>query len=312
MTPHYTAPTRTAGLNNVKLVFFGMVQLATRSGGNYALPESIFDFTPTETGIGDQYIPLCDVFDIASLSTHFVLAHPPQTASIRCGNAEYIKAAQDAIDREAGRKGIERSPIAEMFAAFAPTAALQSEIDRITESLPAGAAAMQLRIERDWLAYAERKGWRDGVISGGSEAVLNHIRIFDKIAASDSGINTIFACCDEDDLTIPSKVVRMDAKERGIDLIFKSDFSINCVSRLQKSVIDFGLCLKLNQYVGTPRSTFSNILCMVKAFEISSSPEHYVFDAASEKIERRWDCGRIVNPGRAIMKVGDEGHESDG
>ncbi|WP_027488257.1 O-fucosyltransferase family protein [Allorhizobium undicola] len=307
MIPHYIAPVRTAGLNNVKLVFFGMTHLASMSGGISTLPESIFDFTPTEEGIGDQYIPLCDVFDPALMSTQFALTHPRQGDFIRLGNADYIKAAQEAIDQEAGCSGIERSPVAKAFAAFAPTPALQGEIDRITNSLPPQVAAMQLRIERDWLAYAQRKGWRDGAVKGGCETVLNHYRIFDKIAASEEGITTIFACCDEDDLTIPPDVIRQDAKERGIDLIFKSDFVINCTSRLQRSVIDFGICLKLNKYVGTPRSTFSNILCMVKAFEISSAPEHYVFDAASEKIERRWDCGRMINPARAIMRIGNEG-----
>lgn len=299
MNKVYVAPRKTAGLNNLKMVMVGMSEVARRENEAFYFPQQVFDFTPTDDSIGSEYIPIEDVFSVESLVEHFKPALHANGQLVGLGNADYLSAAQSSIDQDVGQANIARNATARAFSAFIAAEPLQREIDRIAAALPDGTCALQLRIERDWQEYAVRKGWVDGDTSSGSEIVTNHLRIFDKISATDAISRTIFVCCDEDDLLISKDEITKDAEERGLTLIFKSSFNTPFQSRLQKCVIDFGVCLKLNNYIGTARSTFSNILCMVKAAEIDDNPYHYVFDAKSEKVERRTDCGRTITAARA-------------
>lgn len=301
MKPIYIAPRRTAGLNNLKMVIFGMMELAKRDNGGYFLPQQFFDFTPTEEGIGDQYLPAEDVFDLDALNRFFSASSDQDGELKRLGNAEYLDAAKAAIAADAGESGISRNQTAQAFASFLPAKPLQNAVDQIFFQLPRDTCALQLRIERDWQEYAVRKGWVDGGSAAGCEVVLNHRRIFDKIAATPHIPKNIFVCCDEEDLPVSKEEIINDAQTRGLNLIFKSTFKTPFQSRLQKSVIDFGVCLKLETYIGTPRSTFSNILCMAKATSSAGHPDHYVFDAKANVVRRRSDCGRAGTAAHAII-----------
>lgn len=292
MSGIYIAPRQTAGLNNLKMVIFGMTEMARKTNGKYCIPADVFDFTPTENGIGDSSIPISDLFDMEALLSFFSDSWEGEGECIRLGNAEYLQATKDVIQREAGKDDIAQNRTAMGFASFKPCSPLKQEIDGIIAQLPPSTCALQLRVERDWQEYAARKGWIDGTIAGNFEVVLNHRRIFEKIRATPSIPQNIFVCCDEEDLMTPKSQIKKDARDYNLDLIFKSDLNTASTSRLKKSIIDFEVCLGLGVYIGTRRSTFSNILCMVKAAAQAAHPEHYLYDTARENLETRDDFGR--------------------
>lgn len=293
MAKIYIVPTRTAGLNNVKMVIFGMKHIAKKSGARYRLPESIFDFTPTKDGIGTNYIATEEIFDWSALRSYFIESCDELGDLIRLGNADYLEAAKSAFDDMKSSANIITSSEYSALSAFKPSLHLQSCIDTICAKIPSDSVGLQLRIERDWLEYAEKKGWKNGLKSQGREIVLDHCRIFQKIASSDLDIKNLYVCCDEDDLPVNRSQIEADALRFGLQLIFKSDFISPFLPRIKKSVIDFGVCLNLNTYIGTYRSTFSNILCINKSSIALSHANHYLFDVDSEKVEPRTDFGLI-------------------
>jgi hypothetical protein len=297
----YSVPRKTAGLNNLKMAILGIKLIAAAKGGAYRLPEVLFDFTPTQDGIGDDYLPTEAVFDIEALTGFFADATTdPET--IRTSNSECLDIVKREIASELGMPGALHGETAKAFASFVPSVDLRAESARIASLLPADTVALQVRIERDWQEYVARKGWQAGTVSDGCEIILDHKRIFQKMAATDGLPKTVFACCDEDDLTVSHDQLRADARSVGFDLIFKSDFESPIIPRLMKSVVDFDVCLNLPFYVGLPRSTFSNTLCMVRAHQIDGHPLHFVFDAVSERCERRQDYGRASNSEAATRK----------
>lgn len=305
MKSFYVPPIRTAGLNNLKMVLVGVKEIARINGGDYGLPKKVFDFTPTVDSIGDGYLPIEEVFDRSSIASRFSDGEGSECERIGLSNQECLEAAGVRISLRRNAPKNATDEVALDYSSFKPCAELAEQARDIVRQLPGDGqvCALQLRIERDWQEYAARKGWVDGQEIGGVEVVLNHRRIFDKIMVTPDLPRTIYICSDEDDLPISHREIEKDARDRGLELVFKSFFRVDTESRLKKSVIDFAVCEQISFYVGTARSTFSNILCMVKAAEIGCDPFHYVFDACSNEVLRRTDFGSAVNASAATKTV---------
>lgn len=293
-----SAPRKTAGLNNKKLVLLGLRRLAVKFKSQYCLPTHLFDFTPTKDGIGEEMVPIGEVFNEAEVRRAFPDA-TDGTPTKQLTNQECIDAGQSAIREDRKTPDVARTQTARILASFLPSDELKAEANKILAALPKDICAVQLRIERDWKEHVTRKGWTEGD-NGGFEIVLDHQRIFDKIVANGDMPSNLYICCDEEDLEVSKQAIIEDAKWLGLNLIFKSDFETKLTSRLKKSVVDFEICLQIPKYVGLTSSTFSNLLCMVKGYQLQKPPLHYVYDAISEKVERRFDFGREIAPGSAI------------
>lgn len=298
----YIPPSKTAGLNNIKLAMFGMKLLADKNKCGYYIGDKVFDFSPSPNGSGEEYLSIDQVFNVDKLFVAFPDSSPDEGKFVRLENKDYFVAGGAKLRAELGQPQIVKNETALVFSSFAPSENIQKEVDRIASFLPNDICALQLRIERDWQKYAKRKGWKDGERINGCHVVLNHLTILDKIQKSPEIPRYIYICSDEDDMIVDKSQLERDARNRGLSLIFKSDFKMNISSRVQKSVIDFGVCQKIYKYIGTPRSTFSNILCVVKAFDLGTHPEHYIFDAISDQVEKRFDFGRAVTADKAIEK----------
>ena len=99
-------------------------------------------------------------------------------------------------------------------------------------------------------------------------------------------------CCDEDDLIVSKDDLKSQAALFGYNLLFKTDLPAEIQlpqERTRKSMVDFTVCMGLNEYVGLTRSTFSNQLFLMN--EYGRCPEgarHYIYNNIGDALlERR-------------------------
>ena len=187
--------------------------------------------------------------------------------------------------------------------ALTPSSDLRVISEKISNRIH-GCMVLQLRIEKDWRRYIGKKVPEFGLLPG-EVMLLDAKSIFRKIAETESlsAYRNVYACCDEADLEEEVAEIKADAKEFGLDLLFKSDVvKENNIeipsSRFLMSVIDFDVALRASIYVGLTRSTFSNALAYVNSngrFGV-----HYIYNALGKGLVVRNDGGMKLSPADII------------
>ena len=83
--------------------------------------------------------------------------------------------------------------------------------------------------------------------------------------------------------------------EHQIYLVFKSDFltfdDMRHLKPVNLSLIDFEIALSAETFVGTSRSTFSNLAALQRNF-MGKTLNHFVYNKRGPHLVKRTDCGR--------------------
>lgn len=297
------------GLNNQRLALLGLVGQAYLEGAKVALPEHLPDFTPLPEHLraSTPQIAFDEVFDLGhlrdGLAEHDILTEAPAS--------EFLVARDcfgwgNAFLRQLTFADIPDGRIVSDFLRHCRAAEPLRDLSRQALELLGDRPplALQLRIERDWQKYLARTpglGERE-------ESTTDARRIFAKIANAPElrDERRILACCDEDDLSQDRAELKRQAAGFGLDLVFKSEIERDLdlpASRIQRSSIDFGICLLVDRYVGLTRSSFSNMACTLRALETAPRhPEHYVYNAPGDSVLRRWDRGLNIDPTTSVER----------
>lgn len=121
-----------------------------------------------------------------------------------------------------------------------------------------------LRLEKDWLRYINSKDfagepWEIPLFTPSN--ILNQIEELCKL----TDVWTCYCCVDLDDLPFTFDKFKLEAKYRGISLVTKRDFPAprkSAYSSLVSASIDYIIALRSVAYLGSTRSTFSNLVAL--------------------------------------------------
>ncbi|WP_027488256.1 O-fucosyltransferase family protein [Allorhizobium undicola] len=293
----------TGGLNNQKMSILGLIVEAKKYDGIVNIPDIIHDWTPTVEGRGTNFIKTNEVYAMDELEEIIQITN--EIAGTILSFSDCFASGSKKIKEEGGLPPEELmcNETARILSALKPVANIQCEINRLVGEMPKGTAGVQLRVERDWKNHLNSRRSRGIKLDSGRELILNPRRIFEKIRNNDKDgeITTLFLCCDEDDLMHKKSEISDMAGKFGLSVIFKSEISTAFLdSRLKRSLVDFGICLKLDTYIGLSLSTFSNLLCLTKSFEIKGKPNHFIYDAPGDVTVARNDFGRFHSPAEIV------------
>jgi hypothetical protein len=252
------------GLNNQKMCLIGLFSEAEKNGALVRLPETFVDFTPRADRRKGEDFSIWDLFDRAKLESVCAGRLTAEAATKTLRAAELFSIGGLAIKLSSPQMFPARFILGAVAAA-----PLQAVAEEVLNWLSGRQAiALQLRIERDWQESSLRK------LPPGSPHPpwLDPDWIFQKIEATfNSGVrSSVYACCDEDDLTIDIDTLRSIAKKRNIDLIFKRDLpnSIRFPNFVtQRAMIDYTICRNLPTYIGLMQSSFSRMIYISSRLE---------------------------------------------
>jgi hypothetical protein len=294
----YTIPWTPSGLNNQKISLFGLFLKCKADGATIRIPPTLTNYAPNQTvnGTGIDQVPIGSVFDVQVLRDFCEkFGVPVKTEDVRFLNPKECFNEGGAFIGRAS--SVEEINLVQMMSvAFAPSAEVRKRSETFLASIPQDTVGVQLRIEKDWLSYAEAKQMR--TMDPELEDVLLDFRsIFQKVTRSKemAGRRHYMATCDESDLPVPAtEIIAACKDEFGIEVFFKSQVMPDTegMSRIAQSMIDFETCLGLDAYVGSSRSTFANMLALKKfAMTGEKATRHYIFNNPGEEIGLRRDMG---------------------
>ena len=299
----YSVGPMLTGLNNQKMIIAGLFIKASRDGAKVKLPESMIDFTPVPNSTPDSHgkIPIWDIFDqklfLSSELTNF-LSDSPATQIFDMH--ECFQVAKKSLNLNVKQSNQEERNIS--ITALLNLRA-SKEIENISNDIlrwlnDKKVSALQLRIERDWYEYLLKRsvtkelGLEDDKVSEDVALIFRKIRNTKQL----DDIFSIWACCDEDDLTIDKDEIKEIGKLYHLDILFKTDLPKNIVlpkSRLKRSMVDYAICLGLDNYIGLSRSTFSNTLWNMVEGDDNNISCHYLYDIDDEKLTMRNSSQKI-------------------
>lgn len=297
-----------SGLNNQRIALLGLITAAQEAKCHMVLPAGLIDFTPkpkSEQPDASTMLPLSEIFDeeVLRLFLNKIGVLSDQTPTEELDFHHCFRRGNSAIRRiKVPLNGI--SDIAFQFLENCrPARPLWDLAMEIVESFEdKEPTALQLRIERDWKEYLVKRHGNTSVRTPSEDLTTDVDRIFSKISANSviASHPNILVCCDEADLSVSKNKIIAAGLHYGFHVMFKSTYENTVLlpeSRLKRSMIDFSICTKLTRYVGLTRSTFSNMLCLVKSLSVyPNHPEHYIYNNPEDCAARRTDWGLEVDP----------------
>ena len=139
---------------------------------------------------------------------------------------------------------------------------------------------VSLRLEKDWLHYINSQrfaGEPSEVALFTEKNFLNQMLSLSRI----TGVYSFYCCTDLRDLSIPFDRFKYKAAKRGISLYNKRDLGLSIQSSrssLVSASIDYLIALKSFAYLGSTRSTFSNLLYLDNHLSTNTSHYDYVMN----------------------------------
>jgi hypothetical protein len=165
---------------------------------------------------------------------------------------------------------------------------------------PVETVAVQLRVERDWRKHCVEN--LPKMAGPEEETFVPFRRIMEKIKYSLPGTKRIFAMCDEAALPVSPQILRdFCFSQYQIYLVFKSDFlsraQMAALKPVNLSLLDFEMAMAAEVFVGTSRSTFSNLVALQKHCANANAPvRHFIYNRAGPGLWARTDFGRHADP----------------
>ncbi|WP_201861465.1 hypothetical protein [Microvirga soli] len=289
------------GLNNQKMSIAGLFATAIERNGKVRIPDHVFDFTPMagKSPSESDTLQIWEAFDQNTFLNSIpenLLTEKPATEVLSfndcfpAGAKALTRAAKPNFDPEEDKAA---SAAITVTANLVPTQQLQQVAADITGHFDLSrVTALQLRIERDWQEHLIRKFGSVELTRDNEHVTVDVDKIFSKIANTPelSGVDRIWACCDEDDLLIEKSSIKVAAANYGFKIEFKSDLPDGIdypESRLKRSLIDFQIAMNLRNYVGLSLSTFSNILLIVARHNKNHELNHFIYNVVGDRCKKR-------------------------
>jgi hypothetical protein len=286
------------GLNNQRIAIAGLVALSHQNNFVAKIPEYLVEFTPKDGKLLSALdeIPIWEVFDRETFGKitdeHMTLT---LEASESIGMWDCFRNGAAAITRclsTAEEVRGDRAALSNIMHTIA-NRDLQSIADQISGWLdPQQTLALQLRIERDWQEHLLRKFGSINFRDERNHTTVDPNIIFAKLRATKefSKISKVWACCDEADLTIEKDELKEVGRKFNFEILFKTDLPKEYAlpnSRVKSSMIDFAICLNMQNYVGLNLSTFSNLLFIMNKKVGKKEVDHYVYNNLENFCKRR-------------------------
>lgn len=288
-----------AGLNNQRLALLGLVIAAQEQGRAVTLPP-LLDYRH-----GDATSParaLGDILDepgfIAAIEACDVLVQRTAGAEPLDPTAMMALGSGTVADRRRNGDMAGFTRLCRLLAAMRPAPRLADRAERLlawlaTRRIDTGCA---MRIERDWLYWAQVHAGEDRVDPGGV-LYLEHGAILAKIARTLPDLRAIYVTVNEDDLPAPREVIRAEARERhDIELLFRSDGpAVAADGPLEGATIDFAVALALPRFIGMTRSSYFTLLGLTAHGE-GRAADHWLYNNRGPLLKRRTDQGAFSRP----------------
>ncbi len=165
---------------------------------------------------------------------------------------------------------------------------------------PVATVAVQFRVERDWQKHCVEN--LPKMAGPEEERFVPFQRIMEKVKNALPGTKRIFAICDEAALPVQPAYLRdFCFSHYQIYLVFKSDFlskaQMAALKPVNLSLLDFEMAMAAAVFVGTSRSTFSNLVALQKHCANANAPaRHFIYNRAGPGLWARTDFGRHADP----------------
>ena len=140
---------------------------------------------------------------------------------------------------------------------------------------------VSLRLEKDWLQYINSRrfvGDRSEIKFFTKSNILNQMVLLSEL----TGISSFYCCADLNDLSISFTNFKIEAARYGLSLYTKRDFRLpflSSLSSLTSASIDYLIALQSVAYLGSTRSTFSNLISLDSRISNLTSHRDYVMNS---------------------------------
>jgi len=281
-----------SGLNNQRMGVVGLIVHAAKVGKKAAIPSYAVDFAPMEGRTPADYgrLPFGEVFDIDLLASseagdHISYSTPTEGIGLDTCFAIGKTVLGEAFQHNSAHHQLARNTLLSLQ----PTKETRRLADDIVEWLPKKTFALQLRIERDWHIYLEKKFGTTEMDTPEQFFTVDPGKIARKVSATNLDAEALWLCCDEADLVLPIDAVREEFRKIGLKLFFKSDlpryFSFP-EARLKRAFLEQAICQRLPGFIGLSLSTFTQTLWLENKWTEKGSA-HYVYNSPGADLLRR-------------------------
>lgn len=311
------APHAGGGINNQKMAIIGAFLDARETGAPLALP-SITEVN-REARVYRTY-SFGEIFDEDKIRE---FAERNDIKIVECFDSDRIMDNYEAYFWKAHRAFEEIEPyenskiqdvfIKELVGSLRSTVMRRPAAKKALIGLQAGgsiAAVVQLRIELDWLAHCRHN--LPKMVGPNEELYVSTQKIMDKIKLSLPEIRTVYFACDQAFLPHSVDVIKDTCWNfYGIYGVFKSDFltsqELEDMKPIKLSLLDFEIAAEAKIFIGTSRSTFSNMVRLQQHCR-GMSAEHFVYNRIGPRLARRTDIGQFTDVDAATAVESLSGH----
>ena len=294
------------GVNNQKMAIAGLLLTAIARRQRVSLP---YIFLWDQVRGGDFLTPFANIFAPEPLrrfaeQMQIALADEPPVDDR--GEWTYLRGFSELLATNSSR--IVVMTVLQAVACLRPRIATHALFERLRNHVHTALgirAAIQLRIEHDWIEYAPYL--RSQVGDHNEDLDLDFVGILSKVKAARPDLRIAYVTCDEGALPTPKHEIRALARSRfDIDLVWKSDFlgeaELRTLTSVDQSLIDFEIARSCERFFGLTRSTFANMLCL-ETFATTGKDVagHYIYNNIGPAAVPRRDNGFAVMAARAVM-----------
>lgn len=299
------------GLNNQRIALFGLLAYCMEKNKYASIPNYCIDHIPKpfcdsksasdllcfcyqlliyyiRAKLFKPRIPLAKVFSFNS--DYLQLSHITPSEILSFKQALYI-----GFDRLSSI--IQNDDYKRLFKSisFSPyVSSIVADVLRFRNPFVMGSFnCVSLRLEKDWLRYVNSKsfvGEPFEIKLFTKSNILNQMVELSRV----TGISSFYCCFDHNDLSFSFDQFKIEAKSRGVFVFSRLD--IECtrklsISSLSSASIDYVIALKSVAYLGSTRSTFSNLIALDSYLLANNEHSDYAMNLALNQPILRSDHG---------------------
>ncbi len=284
------------GINNQKMALMGLFAIAKDRGAAVCLPE-IVDFTP---GVFEPNRRRFDkVFNFDTLKFYFGSTSESHPSEIISASTAFQRGAE--LIHGIARQDVSSAILAcRLLKSLSPMEAVLSAVACV-QTIDIG-AVVQLRVEKDWIHYAATRLAQRA--SSYELTSTDPMDILKRIVNSGvvEGDKAVYLCLDERNIDFDINDLKSWSQTSfNIELVLKSDLLRDrslLNSNANASLVDFHVAALADIFVGTSRSTFSNLVALRAAIDSSPSRKDFIYNLQSGVVAR-FDAGVEAEPGAA-------------
>lgn len=281
------------GIGNQTLALLGLVRRCISNKYNFAFPD-IVDFTP---GLHTPKLrPFCHAFSQEKF-INFLHLYNIQVCEGASDNDPWPFFVSGARFLEQLNKlSIEDIKFTAAFINALYPHRFRSIIEQITSHQ--FEAVVQLRVENDWVRYTESR-LKERILSD-EQILLDPFEIVSRYHERFPASHSIYICVDHNNISFDIQELKeYCSREFNLSISYKKDFVDDeeiLNSNLAMSVIDMQVAAGVDMFVGTSRSTFSNLACLMGSIRNISKRQDFIYNTRDGNLATRGDLGTFASP----------------